>query len=113
AETPYIAGRALVELSNYKKAAGCYEQAIERDNSKANWMYEAALVYYAIPDDKKAIYWFERAAAKGYTRSNDYLENLSNAYLNIENYDKAIALLQEVLQRKPSDQEVLYNVAEA
>ncbi len=88
AETPYIAGRSLVEMSNYKKAAGCFEQAIERDSTKANWMYEAGLVYYAIPDDKKAIYWFERAAAKGYNRSNDFIENLANAYLNVKNYEK-------------------------
>lgn len=113
AETPYIAGRSLVEMSNYKKAAGCFEQAIERDSTKANWMYEAGMVYYAIPDDKKAIYWFERAAAKGYNRSNDYIENLANAYLNIKNYEKGLALMQEVLQRKPADQELLYNIADA
>jgi tetratricopeptide (TPR) repeat protein len=113
AEIPYIAGRSLVEMSNYKKAAGCYEQAIERDSSKNQWMYEAGLVYYAIPDDKKAIYWFERAAAKGYPRSNDYIENLANAYLNIKNYEKGITLLQEVLQKKPTDQEVLYNIGDA
>ncbi|HEX6430718.1 MAG TPA: tetratricopeptide repeat protein [Niastella sp.] len=113
AETPYIAGRCLVEMSNYKKAAGCYEQAIERDSSKANWMYEAGLVYYAIPDDKKAIYWFERAGNKGYIRSNDYMENLANAYLNIKNYEKGLSLLQEVLKRKPADQELLYNIADA
>jgi tetratricopeptide (TPR) repeat protein len=76
-------------------------------------MYEAGLVYYAIPDDKKAIYWFERAAAKGYNRSNDFVENLANAYLNIKNYEKGLALMQEVLQRKPADQELLYNIADA
>lgn len=113
AEVPYIAGRSLVEMSNYKKAAGCFEQALALDSSKANWMYEAGLVYYAIPDDKKAIYWLERAGAKGYARSNDYIENLANAYLNLKNYEKGLALLQEVLQRKPADQELLYNVADA
>ena len=113
AETPYIAGRSLVEMSNYKKAAGCYEQALERDSTKMNWMYELGLVYYAIPDDKKAIYWFEKAASKGYVRSNDYLENLANAYLNLKNYEKGLSLMQEVLQRKPADQELLYNIADA
>ena len=113
AETPYIAGRCLVEQSNYKKAAGCFEQALERDSTKVNWMYEAGLVYYAIPDDKKAIYWFEKAGSKGYVRSNDYMENLANAYLNIKNYEKGLSLLQEILKRKPADQELLYNIADA
>lgn len=113
AETPYIAAHSLVEMSQYKKAAGCFEQAIERDSSKANWMYEAALTYYAIPDDKKAIYWFERAGAKGYPRSSDYLENLANAYLNIKNTEKGLALLKEVEKNKPQDMELLYNIADA
>jgi tetratricopeptide (TPR) repeat protein len=113
AEIPYIAARCFVEMSNYKRAAGCYDQAIERDSSKVNWMYEAGLVAYAVPDDKKAIYWFELAGSKGYNRSNDYIENLGNAYLNIGNYDKGVALLEEILKRKPEDQEVLYNVADA
>jgi tetratricopeptide (TPR) repeat protein len=76
-------------------------------------MYEAALVYYAVPDDKKAIYWFERAGAKGYKRTNDYIENLGNAYLNAGNYEKGTELLKEVLQRRPADQELLYNLADA
>jgi len=76
-------------------------------------MYEAGLTYYAVPDDKKAIYWFERAAASGYKRSNDYIENLGNAHLNAGNYEKGAALLKEVLERKPGDQEVLYNIADA
>jgi tetratricopeptide (TPR) repeat protein len=113
AETPYIAAHSLVEMSQYKKAAGCFEQAIERDSSKANWMYEAALTFYAIPDDKKAIYWFERAGAKGYPRSSDYLENLANAYLNIKNTEKGLALLKEVEKNKPQDMELLYNIADA
>jgi tetratricopeptide (TPR) repeat protein len=112
-EIPYIAGRCFIEMSNYKRAAGCYEQAIERDSSNATWMYEAGLTYYAVPDDKKAIYWFERAAAKGYKRSNDYIENLGNAYLNAGNYEKGANLLKEVLERKPGDQEILYNIADA
>ncbi len=113
AEIPYIAARCFIEMSNYKRAAGCYEQAIERDSTKANWMYEAGLTYYAVPDDKKAIYWFERAAAAGYKRTNDYIENLGNAYLNIGNYEKGAELLKEVLQRKPQDQEILYNLGDA
>jgi tetratricopeptide (TPR) repeat protein len=113
AEIPYIAGRCFVDMSNYKKAAGCYEQAILLDSSKTQWMYEAGLVYYAIPDDKKAIAWFETAGRKGYPRSNDYIENLANAYLNLKNYQKGITLLQEILQKKPTDQEILYNLGDA
>jgi tetratricopeptide (TPR) repeat protein len=113
AEVPYIAGRCFIEMSNYKRAAGCYEQAIERDSSNATWMYEAGLTFFAIPDNKKAIHWMERAAAKGYKRSNDYIENLGNAYINTGNYAKGIDLLKEVLERKPADQQLLYGIGDA
>lgn len=112
AEIPYIAGRCFMEMSNYRRAAGCYEQALGLDSSNSTWMYEAGLMWYAVPDDKKAIYWIEKAGAKGYKKSNDYYENLSNAYTNVGNYDKSVELLKEVLKNKPQDKEILYYVAE-
>jgi tetratricopeptide (TPR) repeat protein len=113
AEVPYVAGRCFIEMSNYKKAAGCYEQALALDSSRTNWMYEAGLTYFAIPDDKKAVYWFEKAAAGGYKRTNDYLENIGNAYINSGEFDKGVVTLEELIQRKPQDLEVLYIVGEA
>ncbi len=112
-EVPYLAARSLVEMSNYKQAAGCFEQAIALDSTKSNWMYEAGLTYYAIPDDAKAVYWLERAAVKGYKRTNDYLHNLANAYLSIKQYDKGLALLYELLDRKPQDVDVAYTIGDA
>jgi tetratricopeptide (TPR) repeat protein len=112
AEIPYIAGRCFIELSNYKRAAGCYEQAIALDSTKPNWMYEAALTYYAMPDDKKSIVWFERAAASGYKKDDDYKYNLGSAYLNVGDLDKGMPLMQDVLQHKPGDTELLESIAD-
>ena len=113
AETPYIAGRAFVEMSNYKRAAGCFEQALERDPTNAKWMYEAGLTYYAIPDDKKAIYWFEKAAENGYKKTNDYLENLGNAYLNTGQFDKGMEIMNQMLKNRPGDKELMYTIGDA
>lgn len=112
AEIPYIAARSFLEMSNYKRAAGCYEQALARDSSKPNWMYEAGLVYYAIPDDKKAIYWIEKAGEKGYAKSADYYENLANAYLNDKQYEKGNEILIQLLSKRPQDKELIYNIAD-
>jgi len=112
-EIPYSVSRAYLDMSNYKQSAAYMEKAISLDTSKVNWVYECALIYYAIPDYKKSLYFFELAGTKGYKRSNDYLENLGNAYLNTAQYEKGIALLKEVLKMKPSDQELLYVVAQA
>ena len=113
AEIPYILGRSYLDMSNYKQSAGFFEKAIALDSTKVNWIYEAGLVFYAIPDYKKSLTYIELAGTKGYKRSNDYLENLGNAYINVKEYDKGIAVLQEVMKRKPSDQELIYQVAQA
>ena len=113
AEIPYILGRSYLDMSNYKQSAGFFEKAISLDSSKVNWIYEAGLVFYAIPDYKKSLTYIELAGAKGYKKSNDYLENLGNAYINVKEYDKGIEVLKEVMKRKPSDQELIYQVAQA
>ncbi|MFM9911806.1 MAG: tetratricopeptide repeat protein [Chitinophagaceae bacterium] len=113
AQIPYIAGRSFMDLHNYKRAAGCFDQALALDSTNTTWMYEAGLVWYAVPDDKKALYWMEKAGEKGYTKSNDYMENLASAYLNVGNYEKGIGILEEILKRKPQDQELLFNIGDA
>lgn len=112
AEIPYIIGRSYLDMSNYRQAAGFFEKAISLDSSKVNWIYEAGLVFDAIPDHKKSLTYIELAGAKGFKRSNDYLENLGNAYVNAKQYDKGIEVLKEVLKKKPSDQELIYQVAQ-
>lgn len=112
AEIAYIAARSFLEMSNYKKAAGCYEQALAADPTKVIWMYEAGLVYYAIPNDKKAIYWIEKAGENGYAKSADYYENLANAYINDKQFEKGNEILVQLVSKRPYDTELLYNVAD-
>lgn len=113
AEIPYIIGRSYLDMSNYKQSAIYFEKAVALDSSRVNWIYEAGLVFYAIPDYKKSLVYIELAGNKGYKKSNDYLENLGNAYINVNQFDKGIEVLKEVLKRKPSDQELIYQVAQA
>ncbi len=113
AQVPYLTARAYLDLSNYRKAASFMEKAIAMDSSRVNWIYECGLIYYAIPDDKKSLQYLLLAGEKGQKRTNDYLENLGNVYLNLKNYDKGIEMLSEVLKKKPSDPELLFQIAQA
>lgn len=113
AQVPYLTGRAYIDMSNYKKAAVHIEKAIAMDSAKSNWMYELGLVYYAVPDYKKSLEYILLAGEKGYKKTNDYLENLGNAYVNAGQQDKGIEVLNEVLKKKPEDPELLYQVAQA
>jgi tetratricopeptide (TPR) repeat protein len=113
AEIPYLIGRSFVDMSNYKMAVQFFDQALAKDSTKANWYYEAGLTYFAIPDAKKAIQYFEQAISKGYKTSSDVLENLSNAYIEAGQPQKGIDLMKQLLEKKPADMELLWNVAEA
>jgi len=112
-QVPYLTGRIYLDMSNYRKAAEFLEKAILLDTARNNWIYELGLIYYAIPDDKKALHYILLAGHKGYKKTADYLENLSNAYMNVNQYDKALEVLNDVLKKKPEDPELLYQVAQA
>lgn len=113
ADIPYIMARTYLDMSNYKQSAQYFLKAISIDSTRAQWIYETALVHYAIPDYPGSLKYMLMAGEKGYTRNNDYITNLGNAYINVKQYDKGIELFKEVLQRRPSDQELLYNLAQA
>lgn len=110
---PYIGARCYMEMSNYKKSAGCYEQALALDSNNATWMFEAGLIYYAIPNHDKALFWIQRAGEKGYKKSDEYLSNLAAAYLNAGQHQKGIDLMTDMLKNRPEDQEIMYNIAQA
>lgn len=113
AEVPYLLARAFVDMSNYRTAATFFEKAIALDSTKPRWIYEMAMTVSAIPNDKAAIAYYELAAAKGYKVDNDYIENLSIACLGAGQPDRAIDLMKGLLEKKPADLNLLYNLAEA
>lgn len=112
AEIPYIIGRSYVDMNNYRNAAPWFEKAIALDTSKPRWIYECAMNYAAIPDDRTAIRYYLLAAQRGYKTDNGYYQNLSNSYQNIGEFDKCIVILKSVLEKKPADLQLLNTIAE-
>jgi len=113
AEAPYMIARSYADMMNYKQSIPFFQKAIELDPKKNYWIYEMALVYYAMNDDKNALKYMLEAGEKGYKRDNDYLENLGIAYLNVGKLDEGVAIMKEVLVRRPTDMNILNMVAEA
>lgn len=113
AEIPYMIGHSYADMTNYKLAVPQFQKAIELDSTKSYWMYELGLICYAMHDDKNALKYILMAGDKGLKKDNDYFENLAIAYLNIGDLDKGVAMLSEILKRKPSDLNILNMVAEA
>lgn len=112
AEIPYLIGRSYVDMSNYKAAAPYLEQAVALDTTKPRWVYECALNFGAIPNDKMAVKYYLLAADRGYKTDNDYYQNLADSYIASGQAAEGIELLKKVLERKPADLELLYSIAE-
>ncbi len=113
AEAYYMIAKSYADMQNYKKSIPYFQKAIELDTMKNYWIYEMALVYYAIHDDKNALKYMLLAGEKGLKKSNEYMENLGIAYLNAGKLEQGVATMEEVLKKRPSDLNILNLVAEA
>jgi tetratricopeptide (TPR) repeat protein len=113
AEVPYMIARSYADMLNYKQAIPYFQKAIALDTTKPYWIYEMALVYYAMNDSKNTLKYMLEAGNKGLTKGNDYMENLGIAYLDLGDLENGIRIMDEILKRKPSDINILNMVAEA
>ena len=112
-EIPYMIGHSYADMMNYKQCIPYLLKATELDTSKNYWIYELGMIYYAQNDDKNALKYILLAGDKGYRKDMDYLQNLSLAYLNVGRFDEGIAVLTDILKKRPSDLNILDIVAEA
>ncbi len=107
-----LLGKVYIELSNYKHAIAIYNKALNLDPNNNQMIYELGLLYYTINNEKEAVKYFELAVQKGYKQDLDVLENIGLAYLSFD-MDKAVKTLDKVLEMKPGNSEILFQVAQA
>jgi tetratricopeptide (TPR) repeat protein len=112
AEIPYTIARAYADMMNFKDAIPNFLKAIEL-KPDPRWIYETALIYYALPDEQNSLKYMLLAAEKGYKQDNEYLQNLAIAYTNAGKQDEAIALLNGILEKRPTDVNIINMLAEA
>lgn len=113
ADIPYTEARAYADMFNYKAAIPYFQKAIALQPDNNRWIYEMALIYYAIPDDQNALKYMLLAGEKGLKKDNEYMQNLATAYLNAGKLDEGIGILKEMLAKRPSDINILNSLAEA
>jgi tetratricopeptide (TPR) repeat protein len=100
-------------MQNHKEAIPYFLKAIELNPDNPRWIYETALIYYAMPDDQNALKYMLLAGEKGYKQDNEYLQNLATAYANAGRADEAINLLKGILEKRPSDINIINMLAES
>lgn len=107
-----LLGKVLVELSNYKEAIAVYNKTLQLDPDNNELIYQLGKLYSTMNDEKTAVTYFEEAAEKGYKTDLNYYENLGLAYLS-NNLDKGVEILNKVLESKPGNPEILFQMAQA
>lgn len=112
AEIPYNIARAYADMMNFKEAIPYFLKAIEL-KTDPRWIYETALIYYALPDEQNSLKYMLLAGEKGYKQDNEYLQNLAIAYTNAGKPGEAINLLKGVLDKRPTDTNIITMLAEA
>jgi tetratricopeptide (TPR) repeat protein len=113
AELNYTLGRSYLEMEQEKNAIFYYEKAVHIDSTRSTWYHELGLLYYTINDYKNAVIIFNKAAAAGFTPSNDFMENLGFSYIYSGEVEKGEKLLMEVLAKKPGNKDLLRDIADA
>jgi tetratricopeptide (TPR) repeat protein len=111
-DIPYTIARAYADMMNFKEAIPNFLKAIEL-KPDPRWIYETALIYYALPDEQNSLKYMLLAGEKGYKQDNEYLQNLAIAYTNAGKQDEAISLLKGILEKRPTDVNVINMLAEA
>lgn len=112
AEVPYTIARAYADMMNFKEAIPYFIKAIEL-KPDPRWIYETALIYYALPDEQNSLKYMLMAGEKGYKQDNEYLQNLATAYANAGKADEAINLLKGILEKRPTDISIINMLAES
>ena len=113
AEVQFLLGRCYLNMQNFKQAFPFYQKAIELDTTKSEWVFELGLMCNAMYDNVNSLKYILLAGERGYMKNNVYMENLGIAYLEAGEFDKGVATLTELLQKRPADLNLLSMIAEA
>jgi len=113
AETQFLIGRCYLNMQNFKTAMPYYQKAIQMDTTKYDWVFELGMMCNANYDNVNSLKYILLAAERGYPKNNVYMENLGIAYLEAGEFDKGVATLTELLQKRPTDSNLLSMIAEA
>jgi len=113
AEIVYTLASNYLAMGVEPKAINWYENAVLLDDKKSKWFFELGLLYSNNNNYKKAVVAYTKAADLGFTRGNDFNENLGFAYVYSGDFENGDKLLSDLVNRRPGDKELIRDVAAA
>ena len=104
----FIEGKTLELQDNYIAAISKYNDALKIEKAPGIY-YTLSKLYYNVSQYQKAL---ENglAALKLAPNNADYMENIADDYIILNDYKSAISYLNQVVQKKPEDINILYNI---
>ena len=104
----FIEGKTLELQDNYIAAISKYNDALKIEKAPGIY-YTLSKLYYNVSQYQKAL---ENglAALKLAPYNADYMENIADDYIILNDYKSAISYLNQVIQKKPDDINILYNI---
>lgn len=113
AELTYTLASNYLAMGLEPKAITWYENAVLLDDKKSKWFFELGLLYSNNNNYKKAVVAYTKAADLGFIRGNDFNENLGFAYVYSGDFANGAKLLDDLIGRRPGDNELIRDVASA
>lgn len=101
----YLIAHMYTLMSNYKPAIPYYQKALalDQETSYEIRVYEFAMVLATAGDYDESIKWFQKALDKGYKARDDFFMNYAYTLADAHKTDRAIAMMEDMLQRRPQD----------
>ena len=113
ADAAYIVANAYTNMQNFKQAIPYFQKAVQLKPTNNRWLYEMSLVYYGMHDNANALKYMLEAGEKGYKKDGEYMTNLAIAYINAGRFPEGIEVYKQLLEKRPTDMNLLTEIAEA
>jgi tetratricopeptide (TPR) repeat protein len=113
AELTYTLASNYLNMGFEQKAITWYENAVLLDANISKWFFELGLLYSSTLNYKKAVVAYNKAAELGFTKGNDFKENLGFAYVYSGDFENGEKLLSDLVSRRPGDKELIRDIATA
>jgi len=104
----FIEGKTLELQDNYIAAISKYNDALKIEKAPGIY-YTLSKLYYNVSQYPKALET-GLTALKLSPSSPDYLENVADDYIILNDFSNAILYLKQVAEKKPDDINILYNI---
>ncbi len=107
----FLEGAKQKQEGNYTAAHDLFQHCLDIDPTSPEALYEMAYMKFYLHQDEEGIAMF-RAASELDPMNPWYMETLAAAYLNGDEYDKAIPVLERLSQIKTKRTDILFQLAE-